>query len=162
MATIHTSGTQLENQRAQLPLNKAFLASLAVVFLLAMHFFMPNPGGSGLALSFNPTTWLALSFTLAIGFYQLATNRTLKYSKLTVGLLISCVILTLPILYSNASPQAASGRLLGLWAGFALFVVLQQFKFSNKHNEPQHALFVFVTEFKLLKHHEQSEARPQS
>ena len=82
MATIHTSGTQLENQRTRLPLNKACLASLAVVFLLAMHFFMPNPGGSGLALSFNPTTWLALSFTLAIGFYQLATNRVLKYSKL--------------------------------------------------------------------------------
>ncbi|MGF1883071.1 PglL family O-oligosaccharyltransferase [Vibrio splendidus] len=135
MATIHTSGTQLENQVTQLPLNKAFLASLAVVFLLAMHFFMPNPGGSGLALSFNPTTWLALSFTLAIGFYQLATNRVLKYSKLTVGLLISCVILTLPTLYSNAFPQAASGRLLGLWAGFALFVVLQQFKFSNKHKQ---------------------------
>ncbi|MCC5517653.1 ligase [Vibrio splendidus] len=135
MATIHTSGTQLENQVTQLPLNKAFLASLAVVFLLAMHFFMPNPGGSGLALSFNSTTWLALSFTLAIGFYQLATNRVLKYSKLTVGLLISCVILTLPTLYSNAFPQAASGRLLGLWAGFTLFVVLQQFKFSNKHKQ---------------------------
>ena len=135
MATIHTSGTQLEHQVTQLPLNKAFIASLAVVFLLAMHFFMPNPGGSGLALSFNPTTWLALSFTLAIGFYQLATNRVLKYSKLTIGLLISCVILTLPILYSNASPQGASGRLLGLWAGFALFVVLQQFKFSNKHKQ---------------------------
>ena len=135
MATIHTSGTQLEHQVTQLPLNKAFIASLAVMFLLAMHFFMPNPGGSGLALSFNPTTWLALSFTLAIGFYQLATNRALKYSKLTIGLLISCVILTLPILYSNASPQGASARLLGLWAGFALFVVLQQFKFSNKHKQ---------------------------
>ncbi|TKF66675.1 ligase [Vibrio sp. F13] len=135
MATIHTSGTQLENQVTQLPLNKAFLASLAVVFLLAMHFFMPNPGGSGLALSFNPTTWLALSFTLAIGFYQLATNRVLKYSKLTIGLLISCIILTLPILYSNAALQGASGRLLGLWAGLALFVVLQQFKFSNKHKQ---------------------------
>jgi len=135
MATIHTSGTQLEHQVTPLPLNKALLASLAVVFLLAMHFFMPNPGGSGLALSFNPTTWLALSFTLAIGFYQLATNRVLKYSKLTIGLLISCVILTLPILYSNASPQGASVRLLGLWGGFALFVVLQQFKFSNKHKQ---------------------------
>lgn len=42
MATIHTSGTQLENQRAQLPLNKVFLASLAVVFLLAMHFLCPT------------------------------------------------------------------------------------------------------------------------
>lgn len=135
MATIHTSGTQLEGQVTQLPLNKPFLVSLAVVFLIAMHFFMPNPGGSGLALSFNPTTWLALSFTLAIGFYQMANNRVIKYSKLTIGLLISCIILTLPVLYSNAAPSGASGRLLGLWTGFAFFVLLQQFKFSNKHKQ---------------------------
>ncbi|MCZ8497673.1 hypothetical protein O9929_01580 [Vibrio lentus] len=85
-----------------------------------MHFYAWK---SGLALSFNPTsTWLALSFTLAIGYQSLPLTEHFKYSKLTVGLLISCVILTLPILYCNASPRAASGRLLGLWAGFTAFV----------------------------------------
>ena len=55
--------------------------------------------------------------------------------KLTIGLLISCIILTLPVLYSNADPSGASGRLLGLWTGFSFFVLLQQFKFSNKHKQ---------------------------
>ncbi|OWO66625.1 hypothetical protein B2J67_20440, partial [Vibrio cholerae] len=60
-------------------------AALAVVYLLAMHFFMPNPGGAGLALSFNTTVWIATSITLAIGLYQLANNQALRYSKLTIG-----------------------------------------------------------------------------
>lgn len=135
MVTIHKSGTQLDSNTQALPLNRVFLASLAVVFLLAMHFFMPNPGGSGLALSFNPTTWFALSFTLAIGFYQLATNRVIRYTKLTIGLFISCVILTTPILYSNADISGAAGRLVGLWTGFIFFVLLQQFHFSNRHKQ---------------------------
>lgn len=135
MATIHTSGTQLAQTQARLPLNKPFLFLVGATFLLAMHFFMPNPGGAGLALSFNPATWLSLSIALAIGFYQLATNRYLRYSKLTIGLLISCMILTLPTLYSNADIHAVSGRLLGLWAGFIFFVVLQQFHFTNSQKQ---------------------------
>ncbi|MGF1698157.1 PglL family O-oligosaccharyltransferase [Vibrio lamellibrachiae] len=135
MAILHTGGTRLEPHVPKIPLNKPFLASLAVVFFIAMHFFMPNPGGSGLALAFNPATWLALSFTLSIGLYQLATNRALLYSKLTIGLFVCVCLMTLPLLYANATPSAALGRIIGLWLGFLLFVLLQQFRFSNKHKQ---------------------------
>lgn len=47
MATLLLSGTRLEPHAPSLPLNKPFLFALAVVYLLAMHFFMPNPGGAG-------------------------------------------------------------------------------------------------------------------
>ncbi|MDE1232991.1 PglL family O-oligosaccharyltransferase [Vibrio aestuarianus] len=135
MATLHLSGTQLENQAPAIPLNKPFLFSISIIYLLAMHFFMPNPGGSGLALSFNPTTWLTLSITLSLGLYQLASNRRLRYSKLTIGLLISCIIMTIPLLYTNASLELSVSRLVGLWCGLLLFVLLQQFRFSNKHKQ---------------------------
>lgn len=135
MATLLLSGTQLEPQAPSVPLNKPFLIALGCVYLLAMHFFMPNPGGAGLALSFNATTWLVLSFALAIGLYQLATYRKLRYSKLTVVFLISSVIMTLPMFYTNAYWQGALSRISGLWAGLLLFVVLQQFYFSNKHKQ---------------------------
>lgn len=135
MATLLLSGTQLEPQAPSVPLNKPFLIALGCVYLLAMHFFMPNPGGAGLALSFNATTWLVLSFALAIGLYQLATYRKLRYSKLTVVFLISSVIMTLPMFYTNAYWQGALSRITGLWAGLLLFVVLQQFYFSNKHKQ---------------------------
>ncbi len=92
MATLLLSGTRLEPHAPNLPLNKPFLFALAVVYLLAMHFFMPNPGGAGLALSFNTTVWIATSITLAIGLYQLANNQALRYSKLTIGLWLSCAL----------------------------------------------------------------------
>lgn len=86
MAIIHTNGTELEPVRVRPPLNRKFMTAMAVVFLVAMHFFWPNPGGTGLALSFNNTAWIAFSFGLGIGLYQLGTNQALRYSKLTVGL----------------------------------------------------------------------------
>ncbi|PAR56615.1 ligase [Vibrio metoecus] len=135
MATLLLSGTRLEPHAPSIPLNKPFLFSLAVLYLLAMHFFMPNPGGAGLALSFNNTTWIALSISLAVGLYQLANNQALRYSKLTIGLWISCTLLTLPLVYANADWLSATSRLIGLWAGFCLFVMLQQFRFSNKHKQ---------------------------
>lgn len=135
MATIHVSGTKLSQSKVTVPLNRKFLIALAALFLLAMHFFMPNPGGSGLALSFNASTWIAFSFALGIGCYQLATNRVLRYSKLTIALLASCVIMTIPIFYPNANTVLAANKLIGLWCGMLFFVVLQQFHFSNKHRQ---------------------------
>ncbi|MGR5133990.1 PglL family O-oligosaccharyltransferase [Vibrio alfacsensis] len=135
MATIHVSGTKLSPEKVLVPLNRKFLMALAALFLLAMHFFMPNPGGSGLALSFNATTWIAFSFALGIGLYQFATNRELRYSKLTIGLFISCIIMTLPVFYPNANSTLAASKLIGLWSGMLFFIVLQQFHFSNKHRQ---------------------------
>ncbi len=135
MVTIHVNGTQLARPKPSLPLNRRFIAALAVMFLLAMHFFMPNPGGAGLSLSFNALVWSVLSFALAIGCYQLANNRQLRYSKLTIGLFISCLIMTVPVLYANAHIENAIGRLLALWTGLLFFVVLQQFLFTNRQRQ---------------------------
>ncbi len=135
MATLHLSGTELEPGKARPPLNRNFLLAMAITFLVAMHFFWPNPGGLGLALSFNATTWIALSFALAIGLYQIGTNRMVRYSKLTIGLLLSATMMTLPIIYSQPDMSNATGRLIALWAGLLLFLVLQQFHFTNKHKQ---------------------------
>jgi len=142
MATVHVTGTELELKAPKLPLTKPFLASLGLVFLVAMHFFMPNPGGSGLALSFNATTWLMLSLSLAIGLYQLGTACYLRYNKLTIGLFICCIMMTLPVFYAASAPALAVTRLSGLWAGLLLFVALQQFRFSNKQKQ---RLLWFIT-----------------
>ncbi len=135
MATIHVSGTKLSPEKVQVPLNRKFLITLAVLFVLAMHFFMPNPGGAGLSLSFNATTWIAFSFVLGVGFYQIARNQVLRYSKLTFGLLVCVIIMTVPVFYPNANADLATNKLIGLWCGWLFFVVLQQFQFSNKHRQ---------------------------
>jgi len=135
MAIIYVSGTRLSPEKVQVPLNRKFLIALATLFLLAMHFFTPNPGGSGLSLSFNATTWITFSVALGIGCHQLANNRTLRYSKLTIGLFISALIMTVPVLYPNANSSLAANKLIGLWSGVLFFIVLQQFHFSNKHRQ---------------------------
>jgi O-antigen polymerase len=48
MATLLVKGNQLEADKIRTPLNRKFLLALAVTFIIAMNFFMPNPGGSGL------------------------------------------------------------------------------------------------------------------
>tara|TARA_Y100001956_G_scaffold82830_1_gene105996 strand:- start:3546 stop:5330 length:1785 start_codon:yes stop_codon:yes gene_type:complete len=135
MATIHVSGTKLAQQKPKVPLIKPFLVAFGFIYIVAMHFFMPNPGGSGLALSFNPTTWLALSAAIAIGLYQVGTEGKLRYNKLTIGFFISCLLLTVPVLYPTSDLILSIGKLTGLWAGYILFVVLQQFRFSNKQKQ---------------------------
>ncbi|KJY82032.1 ligase [Vibrio galatheae] len=142
MATTHVAGTELEIKAPKIPLTRPFIVSVGIVFLLAMHFFMPNPGGAGLALAFNSTTWLTISFALALGLYQLASYQALRYNKLTIGLFICCIMLTLPVLYTGSDLELSQGRLTGLWAGYSLFVVLQQFRFSNKQRQ---RLLWFIT-----------------
>lgn len=135
MAIIHTNGTELEPIKVRPPLNRKFMTAMAVLFLVATHFFWPNPGGTGLALSFNNTAWIAFAFALGIGLYQLGTNQALKYSKLTVGLGLACLLMSAPLLYSHPDIESVMPRFIGLWSGFLLFVLLQQFQFTNKQKQ---------------------------
>ena len=107
-----------------------------------MHIFTPNPGGAGLALSFNTTTWMAVSFSLAIGLYQVGTQGVVRYNKLSIGLFLCCVLLTIPVFFPHSDFSLSQGKLLGLWAGYGLFFVLQQFRFSNKQKQ---RLLWFIT-----------------
>ncbi len=135
MATLLLSGTQLEPQTPSVPLNKPFLIAIGVIYLFAMHIFLPNMGGDSLDLPFNITTWIALCFALCLGLYQLSSYQCLRYSKLTIGLWVCSTILSLPLLFTNANWDNSLGRIIGLWAGYSLFLVLQQFHFSNKHKQ---------------------------
>lgn len=136
MAIIHLSGTRLAPHKAKPPLNKLFMYSVGFVFLIAMHIYIPNNGGVGLALPFNALSWAALSLVIAVGFYHLTVQRQIKYTKLTIVLFICCVILTIPLLFPNSAYSGASiPRLIGLWAGWLFFFVLQQFKLSNQHKQ---------------------------
>ncbi|MGO1296894.1 MAG: PglL family O-oligosaccharyltransferase [Vibrio sp.] len=142
MATVLLGGTQLEPKTPKIPLTKPLLYAIASLYIYAMHFVMSNPGGSGLALSFNDTSWIAISLVLGIGLYQLANNQVIRVSKLTLGLFIACVLMTIPVFYHNAAPEFTAMRLTGLWAGFVFFLLLQQFRFSNR--EKQRLLWFIV------------------
>lgn len=150
MATIHVSGTQLQPAKPVIPLNRPFIMALSAVFLLFMHVFMPNPGGSGLALTFNNTTWAGLSLAIGLGLYQISINHYLRYNKFTIGLLIACGLLSLPMLYSAADIPTVAPRILALWSGWVFFIALQQFRLGNKHKQRILELIVIASVIEAL------------
>lgn len=135
MAILHTQGTQLEEVSEPSSRTKPFLWCLGAVFIIAMHFFQPNPGGAGLFLSFNSVTWLVLSLTIGVALYSTANRHALRFSSLTLTLLTTCIILTIPVFYSAANIQDSVLRIIGLWAGWLFLLLLQQYNFTIKQKQ---------------------------
>lgn len=141
MAILHTQGTQLEEVPEPSILAKPFLWSLGIVFFIAMHYFQPNPGGAGLTLSFNTTTWLALSISFGIGLYAISNLQKIRITSLTVVMFIVCIILTIPVFYPDSNGQDVMLRLIGLWAGWLLLLILHQYPLSIKQKQ---TLLLFI------------------
>ncbi|MFV0576250.1 MAG: PglL family O-oligosaccharyltransferase [Vibrio sp.] len=135
MAILLTKGTQLEEVPEPNIVAKPFLWSLGVVFMLAMHYFQPNPGGAGILLPFNATTWLTISISIGVGLYATANYLSLRLTSLTLVLFAVCAILTLPIFYLNANIEDSVMRIMGLWGGWLLLFLLHQFPFSIKQKQ---------------------------
>lgn len=144
MTVLQLQGTKLEQKRISkpLPLVRFFLASIGLFFIVAMHYFQHNPGGSGLELSFNASAWIPFSFAISCGLFEIHRQKIWRYSRMTLILFGCCLLLSLPVLYSNADGFAALNRLFTLWAGFLFFISLQQFVFT--HSQRQRLLW-FIT-----------------
>ncbi|MHA2940357.1 Wzy polymerase domain-containing protein [Vibrio sp. RC27] len=139
MAQLLVRGTQLQDSPAKAPLNKRFIFALGVIYLFAIHLPWPvfslveRPTNS--AMPTNLITWMSISLLISLGLVQVIRHRYLRYSKLTIGFFGCSILMTLPLLYSNPQIDESSPRLIGFWAGFLLFVLLQQFHFSNQHKQ---------------------------
>lgn len=144
MTVLQLQGTKLEQKRISKPLSlvRLFLASVGIFFIVAMHYFQHNPGGSGLELSFNASAWIPFSFAISCGLLEICRQKIWRYSRMTLILFGSCLLLSLPVFYANADGFGTSNRLLTLWAGFLFFISLQQFVFT--HNQRQRLLW-FIT-----------------
>ncbi|AGH82185.1 O-antigen polymerase [Psychromonas sp. CNPT3] len=117
-----------------------------VFFLLmavGMHYVQINRGGSGLALPQNNIVWIFISLLISLGLYQVSRIKTLYYSHFSIAFLIAIVFFCVPLIYANntLAIQSAS-RLLGLGAGFLVFLSFQQMRF--KKSDILHLLIFIV------------------
>ena len=103
------------------------LACIALVYLVFGHYFAENPGGHALFLPFNTATWIPVFFLLGFGLWKLGKSKQFCYSELSKFLFIACLLLSIPLIYPDSSFAQSSFRMLGLWAGLLIFVVLQQY-----------------------------------
>lgn len=139
MALLLVRGTRLELRPAKVPLNKKFIFSLGVLYLLAIH--LPWPvfslvdRSTNVVMPTNLITWMACSLVISIGLFQTVRHQYLRYSKLTVGLFVCCLLLTLPLAFSSPQINEVMPRIIGLWGGLLFFILLQQFLFNSRHKQ---------------------------
>ncbi|MGB2079134.1 MAG: ligase, partial [Vibrio sp.] len=142
MAILLLNETKLEPVSTPLPLTKYFLRGLGVIFVIAMHLYSLTDISTDQQVLSNAAVWIVLAITSAIGLYHIACHGYARFSLMSIGLFAACLLLTLPLFYLFASPYPALGRVIGLWAGWGLFVLLQQFVLS--HQQKQGLLFFIL------------------
>lgn len=135
MALVLVSGTQLEIKPAKLPLNRLFLAVIGFLYLIALPSFIFYDQETNLERAVNLMVWFNLGFIFIIGFVQINRTGLLRYSKLSIGLLICGLLMTIPLLETQSDQLSALPRMIALWTGLFLFLLLQQFQFTNKQKQ---------------------------
>lgn len=104
---------------------------LGFLFLFAMHFHQPHPGGSGLESSFNTFSWIPITVFIGLSLMLLSVRGYLLYSALTVSLAVCALLLLIPAFYPHSQDPMIVGRIYGLLAGLLFFLGLQQLELNE-------------------------------
>lgn len=112
---------------------KSWWLLFVLYWLLAMHFFMHNPGGAGLYLPFNAWGWVLASLVIGLGLWQVTLQQRLIFSSLQAWLWLGGFLLLLPMAYPGFElKDYAIPRLLGLFAGLLFLFCLYQWQLARQ------------------------------
>jgi O-antigen polymerase len=102
------------------------------LFLAAMHYYQVDGGGVGLSLSYNSTSWIAVSLIIAVGCWKSAASRIIRWSNVDLALLLVFIALLLPLSWSE-SPwrETTYDRYLGIAAFLLAVFVHRQFSLTD-------------------------------
>lgn len=105
---------------------------LASYFMIFMHIYIPNMGGTGLKLPGNILCWSIIMLVIILaGISIFYTSDTVESPTLNY-FIIGSILLSLPALYtSQLVMSGALARLAGLWGGIALFWALLHIRFTG-------------------------------
>lgn len=132
---LYLRGTKLGPSEIRKPLTRPLLLCLGFFFMIGMHLYVRNIGGSGLMLPFNASGAIFISLALGIGLLEIARQHSFAYNNLTLGLLIGGVLLSIPAFYPHSEMLASISRLVWLWGGILFFITLQQFTLSPQQRQ---------------------------
>lgn len=101
-----------------------------------MHYYQVDGGGIGLSLSYNSTTWIAVSIIIAIGCWKSAASQIVCWARVDLALLIVFIALLIPLLWSE-SPwrEAAYDRYLGIAAFLLVVFTHRQFTLTEAQKQ---------------------------
>lgn len=110
-----------------------FFGVAALYWLLGMHLFMHNPGGSSFYLPFNMVGWAFVSLLIGIGFWQVAASQRLYVSSLQAGLWGGFALLLIPLFaHTELGMEAGIPKMLGIAAGLLLLFALSQLRLARE------------------------------
>lgn len=122
-------------------LQGVFFAISGIFWLLGMHYFMHNPGGSSLYLPFNMLDWAFVATLAAIGLWAITFTGVISIPRAYYWFLFGFGVLLIPLFaHQHISYMAGLPRMLGIAAGFILLLSLHQLQFSRE----QRILLVYL------------------
>lgn len=120
----------------------AFITLIALYFIVVMHYFQHNVGGSGLDVPINPLGWIIVSGLVGLGLVQIIQQRRFIYNKYLIVITACCCALLIPLIYSNEAGIFSHARLFGLFAGLGVLVAFYQMKLTG--NERHRILWLIL------------------
>lgn len=103
---------------------------LIFLMFIPAAIYIPNPGGIGLALPFNLLSGAAAALLAAVCWGTTPLRRVV-ITPTSRSLLVACLLLTLPILFTRPEWQSmAAWRLAGLLAGVAFYFTWLQVRMT--------------------------------
>ena len=112
-----------------------FIALIGVYFVILMHYFQHNVGGSGLDVPINPLGWVIVSCLVGLGLIQTIKQRQFIYNRYLIIVSVCCALLLIPLLYSGDVGSFSYARLLGLFAGLGTLSAFYQMQFSIQQKQ---------------------------
>lgn len=119
------------NTLKNISLKQLSLITLGVYFIVLMQYYQFNHGGSGLNHPMNPLGWIVVAVIIGYGLLQISQSGKIHFNFLSKYLAIGCGLLLIPLTYSGDTGWYSHQRLLGLFAGLAFLIALQQMNFKR-------------------------------
>lgn len=113
----------------------AFISIIGIYFLLVMHYFQHNVGGSGLDVPINPLGWIVVSILVGLGLVQIIKSKMFLYNNYLMWVSIACLALLIPLFYGNEAAVFSHPRLLGIFAGLAVITAIYQMNFTAQDKQ---------------------------
>ena len=113
---------------------RTYQYTLLGLFIFAIHFTMPTPGGSGLYMPFNVMTWVFISVIIFLGLWQITSTKQIKLHNLHIFMIIGFVLMCLPMFYGGEYTDYAIPKLLALLTALVFLFASNQFTLSKQQN----------------------------
>lgn len=103
---------------------------------------LETPGGTGLYISFNVTTWLMVIVIITLGLVKIGHTKNLVIYPIFLWLLLGLLFIVLPFSFNAPFQDHMILKVLGVLGGLLLFIACSQF--SELRSNPKQLLWLML------------------